>query len=349
MSIGKMINISIAMCTYNGAKYIAEQIESIAKQSMLPSEIVICDDGSSDGTIDLIEKLSIDLPFRVIIHKNQENLHFTGNFLKAASLCSGAIIAFCDQDDIWENRKIERCLDVLLIEEVDLVIHEGRVVDSNGNPTKEKIPDLAGSMEDIAKAPFDRVSKGFAMVMRREIIDGLMACWNWKEYIDFKRKFGVPLGHDLLIYAWCVGVKKIGYVREELVKYRVHAENVTAREVITRSRASRFVSFFSGLTLDEKNYRVPGRKWAAEVEFLKSYMIRCSPARHPGLEQLSEWLDLKSSLWLSRAIIYNKQINRFMRGRMFARLVFSGGYLSFQEPRLGFGALAKDSVVASIY
>jgi glycosyltransferase involved in cell wall biosynthesis len=342
------MRISIAMCTYNGAKYIVEQIESIAKQSVLPLELVVCDDGSTDDTINILKNISSQLPFNVRIYQNEENLHFTGNFLKAASLCIGDAIAFCDQDDIWDSRKIEICAAALIADQADIVIHEGRVVDSAGQPTTAKIPDFSGDLKDINKAPFDRVSKGFAMVIRREVIEGVMTSWDWNDYSVFKREYGPPLGHDLFIYAWCLG-KKISCIREELVRYRVHGENVTASVDITKNRVSRFMAFLRGLALKEENYSLPGHKWAAEVEFLKAYMSRCGTARHPGLVQLSVWLERKSTLWLDRATIYDNKSTRPKRWRQIMHLLYSGGYISNQVPRLGFKALGKDAIVATIY
>jgi hypothetical protein len=117
---------------------------------------------------------------------------------------------------------------------------QGRVVDGLGRP--RKIPNLSVNFERINRAPFDHASKGFAMVMRRSVIEEFMACWDWAEYVEFKARYGAPAGHDLLIYAWCVGRKKIGFLRQELVRYRVHGENVTPMS-ITNNRATKFLNF----------------------------------------------------------------------------------------------------------
>lgn len=98
--------ISVAMATYNGARFIAEQLTSLSAQEVLPFELVVCDDGSSDGTPDMVEEFAATAPFPVRVYRNEQNLGFAENFFKAARLCEGDWIAFCDQDDVWLPSKI---------------------------------------------------------------------------------------------------------------------------------------------------------------------------------------------------------------------------------------------------
>lgn len=336
------------MATYNGAKYIKEQLESLAKQTILPFELVICDDGSTDDTVQIINELSTKLPFDVHLHENKENLHFTGNFLKAASICCGDAIAFCDQDDLWESKKIETCANALKREQADLIIHEGRVIDSTGRLTNIRIPDLSNDQQYLNRAPFDRVSKGFAMVVRRQIIEDLMSHWDWDEYRRFKRIHGCPLGHDLFIYAWCYGRKKISLIRNELVLYRVHGGNATASIEITKGYFARLLASFRGLTINRSNYAVLAQKWADEVVFLQKYIYRYSAETLPGLVQLADWLSRKSFLWANRAAIYDKRSSQLERWRKLIFLLCDGAYTSHMEPRLGAKSLLKDFLISSI-
>lgn len=100
--------ISIAMTTYNGEKYIIKQLETIRKQTCMPDEVIICDDGSKDATTQLVNKyiISHDLQgWRLVI--NERNLGFIENFKQAIGLTHGDIIFLADQDDEWEPEKIE--------------------------------------------------------------------------------------------------------------------------------------------------------------------------------------------------------------------------------------------------
>src|SRR5882672_1499287 len=96
-----MKTVSIAMATYNGARFIAEQLQSISNQTAPPSEVVICDDHSTDSTIEIATQFAAKAPFPVRIEKNTERLGYRSNFMKAAHLCKSDFVAFSDQDDVW--------------------------------------------------------------------------------------------------------------------------------------------------------------------------------------------------------------------------------------------------------
>ncbi len=100
------LRLSIAMATYNGMPYLTEQLESLARQSRLPDELIICDEASSDGTVKAIEIFAASAPFPVRFHANPKRLGLIRNFEKAATLSTGDIIFFCDQDDVWLPEKL---------------------------------------------------------------------------------------------------------------------------------------------------------------------------------------------------------------------------------------------------
>ena len=129
---GTSITISIAMATYNGDRYIGEQLDSLARQKLLPLELVVTDDGSSDGTLDILKAFSEGAPFPVRIFRNTTRLGYEENFLKAASLCNGDVIAFCDQDDIWMDRKLEVCAPMFADPSIVGVLHTGQSMRDSG-------------------------------------------------------------------------------------------------------------------------------------------------------------------------------------------------------------------------
>ncbi len=105
--VGESSSISIALCTYNGAKYLEEQLNSFSRQTILPAELVVCDDGSIDSTCDVLRNFAKEAPFQVHIYENDMNLGHMQNFSKAISLCKGNYIALSDQDDVWLPDKNE--------------------------------------------------------------------------------------------------------------------------------------------------------------------------------------------------------------------------------------------------
>ncbi|MEO8235014.1 MAG: glycosyltransferase [Flavobacterium sp.] len=101
------MKISVALCTYNGEQFIKEQIDSILNQTLSVHEIIICDDRSSDNTIEILEQYSVLNPEIFKIFINETNLRSVKNFEKAITLCTGDVIFLSDQDDIWSLNKVE--------------------------------------------------------------------------------------------------------------------------------------------------------------------------------------------------------------------------------------------------
>ena len=105
--------ISIAMAAFNGEKYIGEQLESFGKQTVLPNEVVISDDGSSDKSVDRIEAFKTQAKFEVNLLRNEGRIGYTANFGNAISECTGDIIFISDQDDVWFPEKIQKVCKIL--------------------------------------------------------------------------------------------------------------------------------------------------------------------------------------------------------------------------------------------
>ena len=128
-----MTSYSVALCSYNGEKYIHQQIDSILSQTHKPSEIVVCDDGSTDKTPEILAEYQKQYPEIFRIHFNESNLRSVKNFEKAISLCSKDIIFLSDQDDIWAENKAEKIVSFLDNHaEIDVVATNGFCIDENG-------------------------------------------------------------------------------------------------------------------------------------------------------------------------------------------------------------------------
>ncbi|SFU64541.1 glycosyltransferase family 2 protein [Nitrosospira multiformis] len=128
--------LSVALTSFNGEHYIAEQLESIAQQRRLPDELVISDDASTDSTTDIVLKFARHAPFPVRLLQNPERLGSTRNFQAAIGACNGGIIFLCDQDDVWYPNKIA-LIEAGFIDNPDAgaVFTDADVVDENLNPS----------------------------------------------------------------------------------------------------------------------------------------------------------------------------------------------------------------------
>jgi hypothetical protein len=232
--------ISIAMATFNGEKFLRAQLDSLSRQTHLPDELVVTDDCSTDRTLKFLTDFQAAAPFEVRISVNARRLGYAENFLRAASQCKGDLIAFCDQDDVWMQNKLERCIGEFDLRGVYLVAHSMLEVDSDlktirRSPTMRKSCTICQGNE----TPELRWSLGCAEVVRREVIQELLACWppeHERYSSQFERKL---LGHDQIAYFVANGMGDIRFVAEPLIRYRVHGSNVT-NSLPTLGRKLRF-------------------------------------------------------------------------------------------------------------
>jgi glycosyltransferase involved in cell wall biosynthesis len=128
MSLG----VSIAMCTYNGEAYLEAQLESFVQQTRLPDELVVCDDGSMDATVQILKAFQsrVNFPVRIVI--NQHNLGSTKNFDQAIGLCNHEFIFLADQDDVWKPEKLEKLHSIFIKQsKVNMIFTDAEVVDQN--------------------------------------------------------------------------------------------------------------------------------------------------------------------------------------------------------------------------
>ena len=120
--------VSVAMCTYNGAKYLSEQLDSIITQNLSPTEIVICDDISEDNTWDILQDYQAKYPAVIKLYRNERRLGIVKNFEKALNLCTGDIIFLSDQDDIWLRDKTSTVLRIFKRNpEIDAICHNQKI------------------------------------------------------------------------------------------------------------------------------------------------------------------------------------------------------------------------------
>jgi glycosyltransferase involved in cell wall biosynthesis len=175
-----MTAISIAMATYNGERHLHAQLESLAAQTLRPLELVVTDDGSTDGTMAIVEKFRRTAPFPVRVFSNKQRLNYTKNFLRAASLCQGDWIAFCDQDDVWLEHKLATVATrIAKHPDAILIKHSGIMTDEELRPVGVRLPNLPDDevLPPLCERGFgergfarDSGFMGFAMVFRADIL-----------------------------------------------------------------------------------------------------------------------------------------------------------------------------------
>lgn len=221
------------MATYNGAKYIKEQIDSILNQTIQDFELVICDDCSTDNTIKILQEYAqIDSRFHVYL--NEKNLGFKKNFEKAISLCKGEYIALSDQDDIWEPNHLELLLDA--IGDNVLACGNSAITDEKGNNLGMTLRE----QETLDYIPLDNLKKAVSILIYRNPYQGASMLMK-RDLLKYILPF--PEGgnfHDTwiaLVSCFCGGLV---YVNNILLKYRRTNNNVTEHKAKKRSRYYHF-------------------------------------------------------------------------------------------------------------
>lgn len=167
------MKISVAMATYNGEHYIKEQLDSIADQSRLPDELVVGDDGSSDGTVEILKEFCERAPFPVYIHSNETNIGYARNFLATAQRCKGDWIAFCDQDDVWlPNKLAEAAQAIERTPSCHMVLQNAWLCSGDLSERGRKFPDrLAAGVHDRSSQYGFWVWLGCLQLVRRDVVD----------------------------------------------------------------------------------------------------------------------------------------------------------------------------------
>lgn len=225
-----MSKISIALCTYNGAKFLREQLESLARQTRQPDELIVSDDDSTDETIKIVEEFAGEVSFAVKINVNENRLGYIKNFEKAITLCTGDLIFLCDQDDVWHADKLE-IFDGEFEKNSDagLVFCNANLVNENLEPLGKDVrawlgftPQIEQLFKDgkvLPKLFNQNYSPGFTMAFRakyKNLILPLPGDVYW-------------VVHDYWIALLLTAASKVLPISDALVDYRQHGkQNVGA-------------------------------------------------------------------------------------------------------------------------
>lgn len=220
------MTISVCMGTYNGEKYIEEQLYSILHQTKQPDEVILCDDGSADRTVKIIQNFISENQLEGVwkLYQNAENKGYPSNFYYASGLCTKDVVFFADQDDIWAEKKLERMCKVLEDNEDVMVVSckfglinaEGDDIHTIMKPTKST---GTGQLRRVTiKDVFYKFEwPGMVIAYRNE--------WYRKAVCESKK---VP--HDFMICARAAEENVFYQMDESLAFHRRHSNNVGGEE-----------------------------------------------------------------------------------------------------------------------
>jgi glycosyltransferase involved in cell wall biosynthesis len=318
------MKISIAMATYNGAKYLQEQLDSFTSQTRLPDELIVCDDGSNDNTTSIIEEFSNSAPFAVRLIKNPKNLGFIKNFEQALSLCSGDLIFFSDQDDVWFPGKIEY-VEKAFEENKGrlLIIHDGKIVDEQ--------------LQWHGATKLEQVLSGWSD--EQYFVTGALSVLH-KDLNHYILPFpdGISVGHDVWIHLIAKFLDVRLVIRDTLQLYRRHNSNTSNWIASSITKINKFTVFQSYLKTDVVN------SYQDRIYLNECLIKRLKYIQSKKNNNLNEYFIDNSLKHLSRERLALYERDNLVKSGFFARkwhalrLLFLGNYKHFN----GFMSFLRD-------
>lgn len=303
------MKISVALSTYNGTSYIKKQLDSILNQKGFTiDEIVICDDNSTDSTVEILNAYKQIYPAIFSIHRNEFNIGSTKNFEKTITLCTGDYIFLADQDDIWKENKVQKIIDVFdKNPDAEGVFSNADIIDSNDNLIPNiTIWDSVFFLEKELPKPidfFDVISKN------GNVATGATLCIK-KSVKNFIFPFTNDVLHDEKIANVLALRKSLFYSTENLISYRIHdKQQVGMKNILKIAGKNRLKRIILNLEKPSsfKEYRHLSKK--KYLKYHKCTKLQNSLSYKIDINNLikkshSEYLDLNTKMKLKFPIRY---------------------------------------------
>jgi glycosyltransferase involved in cell wall biosynthesis len=300
-----MPEISIALATCNGARFITKQLDSLAAQTMLPVELVVADDASKDDTVAAIENFARHTPFPVHLRCNKRRVGVQENFGHAIAACAGEIIALADQDDVWFPDKLEKLAMTLGDPSVLAAFSNADVVDENLAPLGYTMWSRI-HFSDHEQARM-RNGEGFSILLKHHVVTGATLAFK-TSLRDKVLPIPEEWPHDAWLALIAAAQGNIVALPEKLVAYRQHSGNVIGgrrRNFLTEAQAA--------LALDRADWY---RRELCQWRELASRLGRLAPST---LAEKIAHLEVRAGL----------PRNRWQRLPVLMREIISGRYARY--------------------
>jgi glycosyltransferase involved in cell wall biosynthesis len=213
------LKVSVALATYNGERFLPQQLASIQQQTRLPDEVVVCDDRSNDRTVEIIREFAASVAYPVRIFENRQNLGSAANFEHAIRRCEGDLIALSDQDDIWYPIRLERSEQELAAHPpASLVFSDGDIVDDQNQLVGTRLLTNFGFTGETRR----RLLTGdYTVLAKNRFVTGATVMFRSRI-----REHCLPVGagwvHDEWIVALTAAVAEVRPIEIPLIRYRSH-------------------------------------------------------------------------------------------------------------------------------
>ncbi|HEV2863865.1 MAG TPA: glycosyltransferase family 2 protein [Pyrinomonadaceae bacterium] len=247
------MRISVALCTYNGESYLEHQLESIARQTRKPDELVVCDDQSNPVTKKILKDFAARACFPVRLFFNQVNLGTFKNFEQAIELCTGDVIALSDQDDVWHPHKLSRLASVFSAKpKVGLAFSDAEVVMHDLRPAAFNLWERTFCPQD---QKLFKAGKAFEVLLKRNVVTGATMAFRsqFKELI-LPITETVYRYHDGWIALMIAAAAEVEFIPEPLILYRQHDEQLVGLRPQPNSKTKPRLSYDGLHSLVSRDY-----------------------------------------------------------------------------------------------
>jgi glycosyltransferase involved in cell wall biosynthesis len=338
------VDFSVALSTYNGAKYLRTQLESLVSQTRLPAELVVVDDCSTDGSVQIVTDFARRAPFPVRIFRNPLNLGWQDSFVKAALECAHDWVAFCDQDDYWFPSKLERItVFVASNTQLSMVVHSAEMTNEDLMPLGQRLPRFRRTMvrEPLCNPPI-LTQLGFATAFSRSLLDGIPTdkrpC---DPNIPSRRQ-----SHDQLITLLSNVLGRVGYLSDVLAYYRRHSTTATGLPGSGRHRRDLLSRLRGIVSAGQDRYEFLSDIARRNAAFLRLCAANSESKRRSRFFAGASFYDRLGETLQRRSSLYSGSLPIDQKLASFIGLLFQNAYVGGStEAKLGIGALLKDATV----
>lgn len=215
--------LSVALCTYNGEDHLAEQVQSILAQSLQVNELVICDDCSTDNSVEIIKKFIQKFPLIVKLYENEISLGPIKNFEKAIGLTHGDIIFLSDQDDVWKPKKVDAIVQKFNLEpKLEMIFTNGDLIDDSGSLTGKTLFETYGFNEKSQESWLGKKAV-IELIYKRNRITGATVAFK-RTIFEKSYPFNISSSywHDSWIGMHAAANGTLGWINAPLIDYRIH-------------------------------------------------------------------------------------------------------------------------------
>lgn len=315
------MEISIALCSFNGSHFLSDQLNSIKFQTRRPDEVIICDDCSNDETLSLLYAFKEECSFSVQVYSNITRLGSIKNFEKVIGFCKGDIVVLADQDDVWVPEKLA-IIEYAFEENPDVgyLFTDAELVDADGGRLGLSLWDSLGFTKNL----ISRFKNGeqLSCLFKKPIVTGATMAirGTLKQYV-----LPIPentiLVHDLWIALVASSISMVGMpLSDKLIKYRLHPSQQIG------IRPSSLVALYKDvMAFDKNNFK----EFIEAFEYLIDRLLYIKKTFNIEVTDSIDQIKQKNLHLNNRFSIHSTQT--YIKYRLIIREIFSGGYSDYSD------------------